>query len=93
VAEALARGKVCLAARRGGLTEVAPDLVDAIDAEEPDDLARRVVEYLANPALLSAKEELIRRRYRPTHWEETARTVRGVLESAVAGSGGTLSAV
>ena len=83
VAEALARGKICIATRCGGLEEVAPDLVDAIDPDDPDELVKRIVQYLADPDLLAAREKLIRMRYRPTRWEDTARTVRDVLEGAV----------
>jgi len=83
VAEALARGKACIATRCGGLEEVAPGLVDTIDPDDPDELVKRIAEYLAHPDLLAARERLIRMRYRPTHWEDTARMVRDVLEGAV----------
>jgi glycosyltransferase involved in cell wall biosynthesis len=83
VAEALARGKACIATRCGGLEEVASDLVDTIGPDDPDELVQRIAEYLANPGLLTAREQLIRMRYRPTRWEDTARTVRDVLEGAV----------
>ncbi len=83
VAEALARGKACIATRCGGLEEVAPGLVDTIGPGDPDELVQRIAEYLADPALLAAREKLIRMRYRPTRWEETARMVRDVLEGSV----------
>jgi glycosyltransferase involved in cell wall biosynthesis len=83
VAEALARGKACLATRCGGIEEVAPALVDPISSTNPDELAKRVVYYIANPAQLAAREELIRKHYRPTHWEETARAVRSALEEPI----------
>jgi glycosyltransferase involved in cell wall biosynthesis len=62
---------------------VAPGLVDTIGPDDPDELVQRIAEYLADPALLAEREQLIRMRYRPTHWENTARMVRDVLEGAV----------
>jgi glycosyltransferase involved in cell wall biosynthesis len=83
VAEALARGKVCLVTRCGAIEEVAPTLVDLIEPAEPNAFVKRIVDYLANPTRLAAREELIRAHYRPTRWEETAREVRIVLENAI----------
>ncbi len=91
VAEALARGKACIATRCGGLAEVAPDLVDAVDPDDPDELVKRIAEYLANPYLLVAREKLIRNRYRLTRWENTARMVRESLEGAVGAMHGAYS--
>ena len=88
VAEALARGKVCLATGCGGIGEVAPDLVDSISATNPEELAKRVSYYVENPARMAAREELIRKHYRRTRWEETAQAVRWVLEDAIACAGG-----
>ena len=83
MAEALARGKVCIATRCGGLEEVAPDLVDPIGPDDPDEFVTRIVEYLADPSLLAAREKLVRTHYRPTRWEDTAFMVRQILEGAV----------
>lgn len=84
VAEALARGKVCLATACGGLAEIAPDLVDLIDARDPEMLAGKLASYLDRPESLKQKEEAIRAKYRPTRWSDSARCVRGMLERAVA---------
>ena len=80
VAEALSRGKVCLAAMSGGIREVSADLIDSIDPLEPRSVVARVKMYLSEPSRLAAREAEIRRRYRSTTWSETARTVRAVLE-------------
>jgi glycosyltransferase involved in cell wall biosynthesis len=88
VAEALARGKVCLATEGGGIAEVAPGLVDSISATNPEELAKRVSYYVENPARMAAREELIRKHYRCTRWEETAQAVLRVLEDAIARAGG-----
>jgi glycosyltransferase involved in cell wall biosynthesis len=82
VAEALAHGKVCLVTHCGAIEEVAPTLVDLIEPADADALVKRIVDYLANPTQLAAREKLIRKHYRPTRWEETAREVRTVLEHA-----------
>jgi glycosyltransferase involved in cell wall biosynthesis len=83
VAEALARGKVCLATRCGGLAEVAPDLVDAIDPFDTHALVERLLHYLDHPERLAAREAEIRSRFRRTEWSDTARAVGAVLEQAV----------
>jgi glycosyltransferase involved in cell wall biosynthesis len=84
VAEALARGKVCLATTCGGLAEIAPDLVDVIDAHDPEALAGKLATYLDHPESLRQKEDAIRAKYQPTRWLDTARCVRGMLERTVA---------
>ena len=83
VAEALARGKACLATNSGGLAEIAPNLVDLIDPDSPEGLVKRILEYLSTPGLLVSKEASIRSDYRPTRWEETALAVRSLLERAI----------
>ncbi len=83
VAEALGRGKVCLAAPSGGIREISPDLIDFIDPLDPRSAADKVASYVADPARLAAREAEIRRRYRSTGWPETARGVRAALERTV----------
>ncbi len=83
VAEALARGRVCLAAPSGGIAEVSADLIDMIDPHDPQSVVDRVSFYAANPKELTAREAEIARRYRPTGWADVARTIRGVLEETV----------
>ncbi|AMN40075.1 glycosyltransferase [Rhodoplanes sp. Z2-YC6860] len=84
VAEALARGKVCLATTCGGLAEIAPDLVDVIDAHDPEMLAGKLASYIDRPESLTQREDAIRAKYRATRWSDTARCVRGMLERTVA---------
>jgi glycosyltransferase involved in cell wall biosynthesis len=84
VAEALSRGKVCLAAPSGGIREVSADLIDFIDPLEPRSVVAKVKMYLSEPSRLAAREAEIRRRYRSTTWSETARAIRAVLESTLA---------
>jgi glycosyltransferase involved in cell wall biosynthesis len=83
VAEALSRGKVCLAAPSGGIREISADLIDIIDPTDPRSVVVTVTAYLSNPAHLAAREA-IRQRYRSTNWSETARAIRSVLEGTVA---------
>jgi glycosyltransferase involved in cell wall biosynthesis len=83
VAEALARGKVCLAAPSGGIAEIAPGLIDAIDPHDPEALADKLARYLDEPGRLAAREAEIRAAYRPTAWSNTAEAVRAVLERSV----------
>jgi glycosyltransferase involved in cell wall biosynthesis len=80
VAEALSRGKVCLAAPSGGIREISADLIDVIDPHEPQSVVTKVRMYLSDPTRLAAREAEIRRRYRSTSWSETARAIRSTLE-------------
>ncbi len=81
VAEALSRGKVCLAAPSGGIREISADLIDFIDPLDPRSAADKVASYVADPARLAAREAEIRERYRSTSWSEAARAVRAALSS------------
>jgi glycosyltransferase involved in cell wall biosynthesis len=83
VAEALARGKICLAAPSGGIAEVSADLIDMIDPHDPQSVVDRVSFYAANPSELAAREAAIAERYRPTGWSDVADTIRRVLEATV----------
>jgi glycosyltransferase involved in cell wall biosynthesis len=83
VAEALGRGKVCLAAPSGGIAEISADLIDVIDPLEPRSVADKVNSYLADPMRLAAREADIRHRYRSTSWPEAARAIRSELERTV----------
>ena len=83
VAEALARGKICLAAPSAGIAEAGADLIDVIDPRDPQCVVERVSFYAANPQALAAREAEIAERFRPTGWTDVARTIRGVLESTV----------
>jgi glycosyltransferase involved in cell wall biosynthesis len=82
VAEALGRGKICMAAPTGGIAEISTDLIDIIDPMDPRSVVATVVTYLADPDRLAAREAQIREHYRSTSWRETARAVRSVLEGA-----------
>jgi glycosyltransferase involved in cell wall biosynthesis len=83
VAEALAHGKICLAATSGGIAEVGADLIDAVDPHDPQSVMERVSFYAANPQRLAAREAEIADRYRPTGWTDVARAIRRVLEKTV----------
>src|SRR5436190_12940345 len=83
VAEALSRGKVCLAAPSGGIREISEDLIDFIDPFDPQSIVNRVTMYLSDPSRLASREADIRRRYGSTSWCDTAATIRSVLERTV----------
>jgi len=82
VAEALSRGKICLAAPRGGIREISADLIDIIDPLDPRSVAGKVDLYLSDPMRLAAREAEIKHRYRSTSWPEAAQAIRSVLEEA-----------
>jgi len=87
VAEALSRGKICLAAPSGGIREISGALVDVIDPLAPASAVAKVKAYLDEPARHAERQAEIRRCYRPTDWADTARAIRAVLESTVARPG------
>ena len=86
VAEALSRGKICLAAPSGGIREIDDKLIDFIDAADPDSAADAVKAYLRDEDRRRDREAEIRANYHSTDWSETARVVRSVLERTVTGS-------
>jgi glycosyltransferase involved in cell wall biosynthesis len=83
VAEALSRGKVCLAGLSTGIREVAMELIDAIDPTDSESVVTRLHGYISDPTRLAAREAEIKRCYRPTDWSSTARCIRSVLEQVV----------
>jgi len=83
VAEALSRGKVCLASQAGAVGEAGAGLSDAIDPSDPASIAARVGEYLADPDRVAAREAEIRALYRPTSWSQTAHAVRSMIEATI----------
>jgi glycosyltransferase involved in cell wall biosynthesis len=85
VAEALSRGRICLAAPSGGIREIAPTLIDFIDPLDPDSVVAMVKVYLNDEDRRLRREAEIKQCYRPTSWSETAQAVRSILERAVTG--------
>jgi glycosyltransferase involved in cell wall biosynthesis len=83
VAEALSRGKVCLAAPNGGIREISDELIDFIDPHDARSVANQIISYLVNPGRLAAREREIIDRYRPTGWPEVAGSIRSILEETV----------
>jgi glycosyltransferase involved in cell wall biosynthesis len=83
VAEALSRGKVCLAAPSGGIREISDDLIDFIDPHDARSVADQIISYLVDPGRLAAREREIIDRYRPTGWPEVAGSIRSILEETV----------
>jgi glycosyltransferase involved in cell wall biosynthesis len=86
VAEALSRGKICLAAPSGGIAEIDGNLIDFIDPLEPESVVSAVKNYLRDEDRRLGREAEIKKNYRSTDWSETARTVRSILEGTITGS-------
>lgn len=83
VAEALSRGKICLAAPSGGVREIDENLVDFIDPLDPESVVVMVKTYLRDEARHSNREAEIKKSYRSTDWSETSCCVRSILEGTV----------
>lgn len=77
VAEALARGKVCVASRISSVEEFGGDLVDYFSPNDPAACLAALKPYLDNAAL--AERELEVRRYHGADWSQTASEVRSAL--------------
>jgi glycosyltransferase involved in cell wall biosynthesis len=79
VAESLAYGKLCVCSNSSSLPEIAPGLVEMHD---PLDVAGclRLVRQALDPAYRAAREERIRREFRPTSWDDTAQQIIDHLE-------------
>ncbi|ROO00255.1 hypothetical protein BK674_14555 [Pseudomonas moraviensis] len=75
VAESLAAGKYCLASNAASIPEVGGELLDYLEPWDVTVWAAELQKYAFNPAALAAKEESIRREYKPVSWAETAKYV------------------
>jgi glycosyltransferase involved in cell wall biosynthesis len=79
VAEALALGRYCIAARSSALPEVGGDVVDYHDPLDVPGCVDLVAQALFNDVFRTAREEAVRRRYRRTPWRECAGRVLELL--------------
>jgi glycosyltransferase involved in cell wall biosynthesis len=79
----MTHGKVCIASSAGGLSEIAPGLVDVVDPHDPGAMAKAVRSYLVSPERLADREAAIKRTYRSTSWRDCAAEVGGLLRSAL----------
>jgi glycosyltransferase involved in cell wall biosynthesis len=81
IAESLAHGKYCIASGTSAMPEVGGDLVSY---HNPLDLAAcraLVVRALFDEAYRIQREELIQRRFRPTSWQDCARSLWAILRN------------
>lgn len=79
VAESLAHGKFCLASNAASIPEVGEDFVEYVDPWDVPQWAERLRFYIENAAAREAREQDIRRRYRPVLWKDSA---AGILNEA-----------
>jgi glycosyltransferase involved in cell wall biosynthesis len=79
IAESLAHGRFCLAADGSSLREVGGELIEYLDPWDVEAWAERLAHYTEHPEEVALREAEIARRFVPTPWSETARTV---LEAA-----------
>jgi glycosyltransferase involved in cell wall biosynthesis len=75
VAESLAAGKYCLASNAASIPEVGGELLDYLDPWDVSVWVAELEKYAFDPAALAAKEEVIKRDYKPVAWKETAQFV------------------
>jgi glycosyltransferase involved in cell wall biosynthesis len=78
VIESLRHGKFCLASQAGAIPEAGEEWADYFDPEDVQDLAAKILKYVANPEELRRREILLAS-YRPVSWRETSWQVAGVF--------------
>lgn len=71
VAESLAYGKFCLAARAASIPEVAGDVIDYADPWSVPEWTEKIRLYCSNPQLVAEREKFISEHFRITSWEAT----------------------
>lgn len=71
IAEALARGKLCLASSAPAMPEVAGDLIDYFSPYSAAECLSLVERYL-DPLVREAKANVIRNAYKPTSWDDAS---------------------
>jgi glycosyltransferase involved in cell wall biosynthesis len=80
IAESLAHGKLCLAARSSAMPEVAGDLIDYFSPFSPEEVLEKLTTSL-DPGRLAAKETEIAERYRPTTWDASYRQFVAAIDA------------
>lgn len=80
VAEALARGRICLASTTPAIGEIADLGADALDPDDVPGWTSRILYYLQNAQARTAREAQLREIYRPRGWDETARAIADALD-------------
>lgn len=82
IAESLALGRYCIAARAGAIPEVGQGLIGLHEPGDRDSLVSQVIELVREPARLAEAEARIRARYRPPLWADAATAIEeGLLEA------------
>jgi glycosyltransferase involved in cell wall biosynthesis len=79
VAECLAHGRYCISSDATSLPEIAGDLIDYHDPLDLPACVRLVRRALFAEGFVEAREERIRREYRPTGWHDCAAAVLSLL--------------
>ncbi|MFJ4588356.1 glycosyltransferase family 4 protein [Pseudomonas moraviensis] len=80
VAESLAAGKYCLASSAASIPEVGGELLDYLEPWDVSVWATELQKYAFDPFALAAKEEAIKRDYKPVAWAETAQFIFASLK-------------
>jgi len=83
--ESLSYGKLCLAADVPPLREVGRDLAEYLDPFDPVAWASRVLHYTRHTDDLRAREQLIRARWTPSTWHDSAMLVSAALHDHLNG--------
>ncbi|RON53538.1 glycosyltransferase family 4 protein [Pseudomonas frederiksbergensis] len=80
VAESLAAGKYCLASSSASIPEVGGELLDYLDPWDVSVWVAELKKYAFDPVALAAKEDAIKRGYKPVAWIETAQFIFGSVK-------------
>ncbi|MFO0881139.1 MAG: glycosyltransferase family 1 protein [Gemmataceae bacterium] len=81
VAESLAHGKCCICSNAASLPEVGGSLVDYHDPLDGPRCQQLIERALLEPGWLARREEVIRREFRVTPWQRSARQTLELLQT------------
>lgn len=81
VAEAIARGKVCVASNAGSVPEIAPEVTDLIDPLDFTSWYDRITSYVLNSGLLAERAKVVAA-YQTTTWYNSTNDLAKILREA-----------
>jgi len=80
VAESLANEKYCITTKDSAMCEIAGDLIDYHNPHNSHECFSLVQKAITDPAYLKDKEKRIKKHYKITSWESTAKTINKIVE-------------
>ena len=79
VAESLLRGVPVLTSNTSSIPEIAGDLLEYFSPYSSEEIMLALNKYYSNPKILATKTAEIKKKYKPTLWDESYRQVSDFL--------------